>query len=67
MLIAALTAAPGPTGRAIAERGAADIAEVGQQPLLTVLVSPQDGATAAVVLAITVALPPADAPSRMVH
>jgi len=67
MLIAALTAALGPTGRAIAEREAADIAEAGQQPLLTVRVSPQDGATAAVVLAITVALPPAGGPSRMLH
>jgi len=57
----------GPVNRAAAERDAAMITEAGQQPLLTVLVSPQDGAVAAVVLAITVALSPTDAPSCMVH
>jgi hypothetical protein len=56
MLIAALTAALGPDGRAAAERDAADMTELGKQPLLAVLVSPQQGNDAAVVLAITVAL-----------
>jgi hypothetical protein len=41
--------------------------ELGKQPLLAVLVSPQQGNDAAVVLAITVALPPAAAPSRALH
>jgi plasmid stability protein len=65
MLIAALTAALGPAGRAAAERDAVEITQLGKQPLLAVLVSPQQGDDAAVVLAIT--LPPAAAPSRIVH